>query len=429
MRSSMARSLAASLTDVKYVLVDGGTRQAKAVMAKRGHRPNGPTTDFNPFDPAVLDDPYPAYRQLLAGPAVVYNPNIDLWVISHRDAVRQALRDHHILSSAESVTRVRQRIPMMLTVDDPDHARMRPVFARIFTPKAIIDQRAIVERIVSTGLDRIACGDDAVGALAIPLPVSVIAEMLGVPARDFHRFRRWSDRIVTGFEMQSIGSLRVIPQTLVAVARMRGLISSELRRPRGQDLLNSLQAAIRAGQLAEQEAFWFALLLLVAGNETTTNLLGTLLHALAVHPDQYRMLRDNPALIGTAVEEALRWIAPIQGFHRTALGNYGPIPRGARVLLLFAAANRDPRHYERPDNFEITRAVSDHLSFGCGIHFCLGAHLARLEARILLEQLVQSAEHIEELAAPQWSRNPTLRGPTSLKLRLHPRYSIRDDKP
>lgn len=420
MGSSGAISAAASsLTDVAKHIVDGGTRQAKAVLTKHARRVDGPLTSFNPFDPDVLDDPYPAYHRLLAGPAAAYNPDIDLWVVSHRDAVRDALRNHKILSSAEGVTRVRQRIPMMLTADDPDHARMRPIFARIFAPKVVADRRPVIERIVSNGLNRVACGEDAIAALAIPLPVSVIAEMLGIAAHDFHRFRQWSDRIVTGFEMQSIGSLRVIPPTLVTLAGMRRLISSELRRPHGDDLLKSLQSAIQSGQLTEQEAFWFALLLLVAGNETTTNLLGTLLHALATHPDQYQMLRENPALIDATVDEALRWVAPVQGFNRTALRSHGPIPRGARVLLLFAAANRDPRYYDHPDNFDITRTVSDHLSFGLGMHFCLGAHLARLEARILLEQLVQSVERIDELAAPRWSRNPSLRGPTMLRVRLH----------
>jgi cytochrome P450 len=254
----------------------------------------------------------------------------------------------------------------------------------------------------------------------------VIAHVLGVPPGHFPEFRRWSDRVVEGFGVApGRGSLRSSIHVLGAAVRLRAYFLehfAHLRRSPGEDLLSGLLASSDEGRLSEDELFWFAFMLLVAGNETTTSLLGTMTLTLAETPEQYARLRADPSLVGSAVEESLRYVAPIQGMHRTTLADYrcgtDTIPEGARVLLLFGAANRDPARYPDPDRFLAARNPTDHLAFGSGIHFCLGAHLARLEASAVLRELIGRARRIELAGEPVWNGNPTLRGLSRLDVRL-----------
>jgi cytochrome P450 len=255
--------------------------------------------------------------------------------------------------------------------------------------------------------------------------------LLGVPQGDLPRFRRWSDEIVEGFVTMASPVwppwLRKRARIAIAIRRLerylQPLIAARRAAPT-DDLLGRLLASSDDGRLSSEELFWFVLLLLVAGNETTTNLLSVLALALAEYPDQYELLRRGPDRIAAAVEEALRYSSSIQGFFRVAHSDYRvgdvTIPAGASVLLHFGAANRDPRRYAAPDDFAIDRDVSDQLAFGSGIHFCLGAHLARLEAAIVLEALIERVERVELAGEPVWLSNPTLRGLSRLPLRLLP---------
>jgi cytochrome P450 len=267
---------------------------------------------------------------------------------------------------------------------------------------------------------------DAVAALTVPLPVTVIAELLGVPTADLPKLHRLSDGIVEGFHAD--GSLRHVAlgvrvaRDVLALHRYMKRTFARLREEPGDDLLSLLLASNAEGGLGDEELFWFALMLLVAGNETTTNLIGALLFALARDPGSYARLREEPELIPGAVEEGLRWSSPIQGLFRAAredcpIGGH-TIPRGARALLMFGAANRDPRVYPDPDRFVLDRRVDGHLAFGTGIHFCLGAHLARAEAAVVLERFVERVARMELAGEARWTRNPTVRGPVQLPLRL-----------
>jgi cytochrome P450 len=199
-------------------------------------------------------------------------------------------------------------------------------------------------------------------------------------------------------------------------------VFARLRREPGDDVISALLASQDGGALDDAELFWLSLMLLVAGNETTTNLIGLVLLSLARDPDAYARLRAEPELIPSAVEEAVRWGSPIQGLYRTPTEDYDvgatTIPAGARVLLLFGAANRDPRVFADPDRFVIDREPNDHLGFGMGIHFCLGAHLARVETRIVLESFVQRVGRLELAGRVVWGDNPTVHGPRHLPLRL-----------
>ena len=382
-------------------------------------------TGLDPLDPAVIADPYPWYRTLHRGGPVHYSPKRDVWILSRYEHVRTAARAHDALSSAEGVTRFRTRLPMMLTMDRPGHTRLRRLAARDFTHATLDRWRPAIAEMTSSAFDRmLAAGScDAVAELASPLPVAAIARVLGVPPEDVPAFRRWSDGIVEGFGVApDAAPIRTSARVLASALKLQGYLAAQVAERRaqpGDDLLSRLVNAEHE-RLSDDELFWFALLLLVAGNETTTNLIGTMLLSLARHPEEYRRLQADPELVPAAVEESLRYVSPIQGFYRTAASDYEvddvTIPAGARVLLLFGAANRDPRQYADPDRFAIERNPTDHLAFGLGIHFCLGAHLARLEASIVLGELLDRSVSIELAGEPAWNGNPTLRGLARLPL-------------
>ncbi|MGH3555163.1 MAG: cytochrome P450, partial [Mycobacterium sp.] len=254
--------------------------------------------------------------------------------------------------------------------------------------------------------------------------ITVIATLLGVPETDLDRFHRWSDGVVAGFHADGrrlAQPLRSIVAVL-AMHRYMRTVFANLRRHPGDDIISAMLASRDGGSVSDQELFWLSLMLLVAGNETTTNLIGSLLVALAENPASYERLRSDPALIDAAIEEAVRWGSPVQHLYRTAVADYTVgstmIPAGSRVLLLFGAANRDPRKYPKPDVFDIDRNPSDHVGFGSGVHHCLGAKLARLETRVVLEELLPRVRRINTLGPVVWRTNPTVHGPQRLPLRL-----------
>jgi cytochrome P450 len=410
--------------------IAGGGSAREACAAMRGLRaraggdvPGGAQrTDFDPLDPDILQDPYPAYARMLAGPPLHYSAKRRTWIITYHEHVKAALRANDTLSSAESVTPVRTSMPMLVTMDRPDHTRLRRVVAPYFTHEAVASRTEAIEEVIGAAVDALlaAPDPDVVAQVASPVPVDVIADVLAVPRADRPRFRAWSDGVVQGF---GVRNPFIAGRVLAAALRLHAYITDtfeQRRREPGDDVLSHL---VRS-ELSDEELYWFAVLLLVAGNETTTNLIGTMTLALARRPDQLELLREDPSLIPNAVEEALRHVAPIQGFYRTALRDYpvgdAHVPAGGRVLLLFGAANRDPRRYPEPDRFDVTRDASDHLAFGYGIHFCLGAHLARLEGAIYLRELTSRVERIDVTGRPEWNGNPTLRGLARLPVRLEP---------
>jgi cytochrome P450 len=350
-----------------------------------------------------------------------------VWIISGYDAVRAAGRAHDALSSDEGITPARTSLPMMITIDRPTHTRLRGTVSRHFTRDALERYRPAIDDIARRAVTDL-CADgaaDAVERLAGPVPVEVIAEILGIPRDDRPRFRAWSDQVIQGFGVTSLRGARTIPSVLSGTLHLQAYFQHAFRQRAGapgDDLLSRLTSSSEDGRLSEQELFWFALLLLVAGNETTTSLLGSMLLAFAEHPGEYERVHRDPDLIAATVEECLRFSSPIQGFYRTALRDYEAgettIPAGARVLLAFGAANRDPAHYPAPDRFQIERNPTDNLGFGSGIHFCLGAHLARLEAGVVLRELVTRVSAFELAGRPVWNGNPALRALARLPLRV-----------
>ena len=384
---------------------------------------------YDPFAPEVIVDPYPWYERLLDSNGPVLLPQHDLWVLARHRDVWQGARAHDLLSSAEGVAYQRMTLPMMLTMDPPDHTRLRKIVARDFSPRAVESWAGKVERLAIDAVNPLVGSGkfDFVEAVAGPLPVMVIATVLGIPPEDHARFRSWSDAVVEGFRPGSAAdeskTSRVTEPVLELQVYFAQLIEQRRARPR-DDLVTKLLQPSADGRLSQAELLWFLFLLLVAGNETTTGLLGNMLLAFATHPEQWAMLRARPELVPSAVEEVLRFDAPIQGFFRTATQSCqiggAAIPRGARVLLLFGAANRDPARYPEPGRFLIERNPTDHLAFGAGIHYCLGASLARLEAAVLLRLLAKRASVVRLAGDPQRTTNPTLRGFRRLPVELVP---------
>jgi pimeloyl-[acyl-carrier protein] synthase len=391
---------------------------------------------FNPMDPAFVADPYPTYRRLLAEDPVHHSP-MGFWVLTRYEDVVAALRDPRLAKEAiAAFVAARFGAPMpamglsMLDRDPPDHTRLRSLVSKAFTPRVVDGLRPRVQQIVDGLLDgvRDAGTMDLIEEFAYPIPVNVICEMLGVPVEDHDRFKGWSLDIARGLDAILLPVDSDVPKRSAAARTaladyFRELIARRRAAPRA-DLLSGLIAAEEAGdKLTENELLATCILLLIAGHETTVNLIGNGTLALLRHPDQLRRLRDNPALIGTAVEELLRFDGPVQRTARIpsedVVINGRKIPKGEMVMPFIGAADRDPAQFSDPDRLDIGRADNRHIAFGWGIHFCLGAPLARVEGQIAINTLVQRFPQLA-LATdnPEFHQSLTLRGLKSLPVKF-----------
>jgi cytochrome P450 len=316
---------------------------------------------------------------------------------------------------------VLSEVPTVLNSDPPDHTRYRGILNRGFTPREIGSLEPRIREITNRLVDAMLAGGgsaDLVSELTVPLPVTVIAELLGVDASRHADFKRWSDAFVSQMERGAVG----LDATIATMREFNEYFAAQIERRRSEpsdDLISKLvQAETSEGRLSPLELLAFTRLLLVAGNETTTNLVGNAVIALLKHPAELERLRADRGLVPNAVEEALRYDSPVQGLPRVAaqeveLGGE-KIPEGARVMLMIGAANRDPERWSEPDRFDVTRDTTGHLGFGFGIHFCLGSHLARLEARCALEAIVTRLPNLRAAGEVVRTPNPILRGPARL---------------
>lgn len=393
-------------------------------------RKTAPLTDFDPFAAETMHDPYPGYRALLTGPGVWYNRKRGIWIVPGYHEVRKALRADDALSSAESQARYRVHLATMNATDPPDHTRLRRSVSRAFTPRAMTSWEAAINEVADELVAAMVARGRAevVHDLAKPLPNRLIATRLGLPVRDHAQFLAWADAInEAAFAPLTLRGLALNMRSSRAVAAMHRsltpLITHRRRHP-GDDLISMLAAPSGDDTLSDNEVFWSASMLVGAGSETTMNLLSGLFLTLAQRPDVYTRLREHPELIPAAIEEQLRFVSPVQGFYRTATRDYtigaDTIPAGARVLLLYAAANRDPRQYDDPDTFDVDRNPTDHLAFGGGVHYCLGTHLTRLEVSRVLTQLLPHVAAIQLDGDHRYLPNATMRGLEHLPVRLLP---------
>lgn len=415
---------------------------------------------YEPLSPEVSRDPYPFYEQMRREAPVHRIPSSGFYAVSRYADVMRVLKDPEVFSSSamrlmmmSAMTGGIQNMPLdldqirserakvaeqlsfdpgmfltaqsVISSDPPHHGKMRSIVNRGFTPRRIAALEPRVREIARELIDRVVAGQlgtfDLVRDYSIPLPVQVIAELIGVEAEKRADFKRWSDTVISAASGSGAGPQEMIATFAEFTAYFEEVIERRRKEP-ADDLISTLIAAEEGDTLTPVEVIMFAVLLLVAGNETTTNLIGNGMQALLDHPDQLEKLQADPSMIPGFVEEALRYDSPVQVLFRQAKADVEVagtrIPKGSIVLPIFASANRDEVQFPDASRFDITRNPQGHVAFGFGIHFCLGASLARLEARVAFEELLGSVTRLERTGAEtEYIDSFLLRGPKVLPLR------------
>ncbi len=376
--------------------------------------------DYNPLSPEAIENPYPYYAYLREHAPVYWIAPLQAWALSRYADVDFALRNPQIFSSSGFTAQTLGDLnptpdtPWILDMNPPDHTRLRKLANKGFLPRLI---RALEPRVQEITQELIAslrsrAEGDLVSNLSGPLPVTVIAEMLGVESERLDEFKRWSDDVVLGTSRPTDEDVRERVRTSGAALcdYFERLIERRRTEP-GEDVITALvRAEEERDILSAKEILGLAVLLLLAGNETTTNLIGNAVRNLLSHPAELAKVRADRTLVPSLVEETLRYESPVQLLPRVTTREValegGTIPAGAIVFLLLASANRDERKFPEPDRFDVTRNPQDHVSFGYGIHYCLGAPLARLEGRIALDALLFdcppftcAVEHLQQIAS------------------------------
>lgn len=389
--------------------------------------------ELTPLAPTFQEDPYPTYDELRERAPVYHDPVFGRWLLTRQDDVEALLRNRELCVDPRKASDgtfeqtflnlLGDREPSMLFLDPPAHTRLRGLVSKAFTPRAVEGMAPRIQEIVDGLLDAVDGRErfDLIAEFAGPLPTIVIAEMLGVDPADRDEFKRWSDEGVRLFDptLSPEERQRVIVSQATLDEYFRRTIAERRERPR-DDLISSLIAAEEAGdQLSDDEIVTMCGLLLAAGNVTTTDLIGNGVLALLRHPSELDKLRRDPSLIRNAIEEMLRYDSPVQQTGRIAMREieFGgrAIPVGQSITPQLGGANRDPSVYPEPHRFDITRDDVHHYSFGGGAHYCLGAPLARLEARIGIGTLVRRFPKLRLTDEPlEYRRIPSFRGVAKL---------------
>ncbi len=378
--------------------------------------------------------PYPHYDRWRTESPVLWNDDMGAWLVTGFDEAVFVLENHEIFSSTNSVFVPEAEdvytFPSIINTDEPRHKKLRALVTKAFTPRSIeADWAPRIKRIVDEQLDGVR-GEtfNVVADLAYPLPVRMIAEIIGVESEKFSQFKHWSDEIVKRIGVEEPGNpdeFRSAPYGLSAYF----FEQTDLRRrePRDDLLSRLVEAEVDGEELTPAELQAFLVLLLVAGNETTTNLIATAIAVLAENPDMMRRVGDDRSLVSGLIEESLRWEAPIQGFYLKATRDVElagvQIKASDPLCVLYGAGNRDPAEFGCPEEFNLDGARSDHLSFGTGIHYCLGANLARIEAEIAINAVLDRFETLTP--APgfevRWRPTPFFRGMEEYRVSYGPR--------
>ena len=380
-------------------------------------------------------NPYPFYARLRnEAPVcrVMLPDKQSAWLITRYEDVVTALKDErfvkdklHALTPEQTAKQpwmpgaFKPLTRNMLDLDAPDHTRLRALVHKAFTPRRIEQMNERIQRLTDELLDAVQSRGrmDLIRDYALPIPITIIAEMLGVPVRDRHAFHRWSSAVVAA-NASRWGMARAIPNVMLFLRYIRKLVKARQASPH-DDLISALIQAEEAGdQLSEDELLAMIFLLLIDGHETTVNLIGNGMLALLEHPDQLAMLRNDPTLIKSAVEELARYHSPVEWaterYAREDITIAGAtIPRGELVYGVLASANRDERQFPNSDVLDITRAPNKHLAFGQGMHYCLGAPLARMETQIAIATLLRRLPDVQLAAKPEslrWRPELMLRG-------------------
>ena len=379
--------------------------------------------EFDPYSLQCLEDPYPVYRALLEDAPLYHSEKRGFWAISRHADVQRCARDWETFSSRSGVD-LSGSVGLtgpggFLDMDPPRHDQLRRIVRSHFTPKAIgALEDTVRDQVRVIGAEIRARGGGDLGRdLARPLPLRLVCALLGFPPADYGDLERWFDPMVR----RAPDTTAVPASAHKAAEAMRGYIddvAAHRARHPSDDLLSALVSAELRGELTVQERTGICVLLFLAGISTAAGLISTSLYLLEAHPVQRKALLREPAMIPTAVEELLRYVSPVQALARTTtrpVELYGSsLPEGARLLLVFAAANRDPRRFADPDKLHLRRKAERNLGFGEGIHFCLGANLARLQMRVVLDTLLPVMPEFSVSGPVKWLSTPGDRGIESL---------------
>ncbi|MFF3412014.1 cytochrome P450 [Streptomyces sp. NPDC002742] len=397
---------------------------------------------FDPWDPAFVADPYPAYEELRARGRVHYYEPTNQWLVPHHADVSALLRDRRLgrtyqhRFTHEDFGRTApppEHEPFhvlndhgMLDLEPPDHTRIRRLVSKAFTPRTVERLKPYVEGLAGELVGRLveAGGGDLLTDVAEPLPVSVIAEMLGVPESERAPLRPWSADICGMYELNPSEEVarKAVRASVEFTEYLRGLIEARRKEP-ADDLISGLITAHDEGdRLTEQEMISTCVLLLNAGHEATVNSTVTGWWTLFRHPGQLAALRADHTLIPTAVEELMRYDTPLQLFERWVLDDIEidgtTVPRGAEIAMLFGSANRDAEVFAAPETLDLSRAENPHISFSAGIHYCIGAPLARLELAASMSALLTRAPALRLTEEPVRSPNFVIRGLEGLSVEV-----------
>jgi hypothetical protein len=393
-----------------------------------------------------MEDPYPILRRLREEDPVHWSDSIGGWVLTRYDDMVTTFKDVSHFSNEGRLAKAVEYLPAesraefkpfedhyrqkgLIHSDPPDHTRFRGLINKAFTPRVVESMRPRIQAIVNELLDAVQPDGhmDVINDLAVPLPVTVFSEIFGVPKTDVYLFKGWADGLLA-FQGVNKPPVEVIQRSQKALVELRAylgeLIQEKRRRP-GEDLLTELAAAESEGdRLSESELLNTSITLLVAGHETTTSLIGNGIYTLLRHPEQWRLLQNDPALLTSAIEEILRYESPIARQPRlmkqdTEMGGK-PIRAGEMVFQMLNAANRDPAHFDDPDRFDIRRQRNRHIAFGLGIHFCVGAPLARAEGHIVFSTVMERLSAIRLVEdRPSWDmQKPSTRMLRTLPVRF-----------
>ena len=388
---------------------------------------------INLFSDDTRRNPFPAYDLMRANAPVFHLEPFDFWMIFDFDGVKRTLMDHDAFSSDLShVPGSGNPGEWFIFFDPPRHSKLRALISKAFTPRVVADLEPRIREMSRQLLDQaIERGEmDLAGEFSVPLPMQVIAELLGVPAAEWPRYKRWSDVILrlANTVSKDEEAARTVAEYAAVTAEMRVFLPeliAQRRAARQGDLLTRLvEAEVDGERLSEGEILGFVQLLLVAGQETTANLLNNAVLCFIENPDQLARLRAAPELLPSAIEEVLRYRSPVQWMpratRREVAMNGQTIPAGKLVMPLIGSANRDPKQFNEPGRFDITRDPNPHIAFGHGIHSCLGAPLARLEARIALTEFLARVDRFELASEEPWEPRKAMHvhGPSRLPIRF-----------
>lgn len=372
--------------------------------------------------------PYEQWAWMRANAPAYYDAKNDVWALTRHADILAAEKDPTTFSSFKAPRPHGDPLPMMISMDAPEHTRRRKLVSRGFTPRRVRDHEATVRRLCTEIIDRVApkgeC--DFVWDIAAPLPLLLIADMLGFPPESYDDLLRWSDEMIRGTTATDDEARITAMHAGIAFRQFQLGVIADRRANPGDDLVSVLcQAEIDGHKLDDESIVQESLLILIGGDETSRHVMTDGMLTLLEHPDQLAMLRADPPLIDNAVEELLRWVTPIKNMARTVMREvelHGQVlQEGDQVLFMYPAANRDPEVFEDPDRFDITRHPNPHIAFGFGPHFCMGSALARLELRILFSEVLRRLPDLH-LTGDPLPRRPSnfISGPEAMPVAFTP---------